>query len=79
MNLLIQLGAIDQSFNDNIFKIDQIYENKQILDLIVRGYTLCDSLHNSSSYTEQQSWNEQDCQEEISLFEFNDIFDPKTH
>ena len=30
------------------------------MDLLIRGATLCDSLHNSSSITDHKSWNDQD-------------------
>ncbi|CAD8141484.1 unnamed protein product [Paramecium octaurelia] len=86
VNLLIQLGAIDDQFNecaekkpdiDQLFSIDSVYQNKKILDLLIRGYTLCDSIHNSSSYTEQQSWNGQDDQDTLQYFEVNDLFENK--
>jgi hypothetical protein len=53
--------------------MDSLYKNKSIVDLLIRGATLCDSIHNSSSITDHKSWNEQDEQEELSYFQLNEI------
>lgn len=74
VSFLIQQGAIEaQQYAtdrmDAIFKMENLYRNKNILDLLIRGVTLCDSLHNSS----QRSWNDQDEAEDHSYFELREL------
>lgn len=38
--------------------MEAIIKNKNILDLIIREVTLQDSINNSTSLTDQFSWNE---------------------
>jgi ankyrin repeat protein len=76
VEFLVQQGAIDEQFQgnmDKIFEMESFYKNRNIVDLLIRGATLCDSIHNSSSITDHVSWNEQDEQEELSYFQLNEI------
>ena len=57
----------------SIINIDNIYKNRNILDMLIREVTLHDSINNSSSYTDHFSWNEQDHQEDQNYFNLNDI------
>lgn len=55
--------------------MEGIYKNKNILDLLVRGVTLSDSINNSSSVTDQRSWNDQEEQEDSNYLSLEELCD----
>ena len=54
--------------------MESIYKNKNILDLLIRGVTLSDSIH-SSSVNDQRSWNDQEEQEDSNYFNLQELCD----
>ena len=57
----------------NLIDIGSIYQNRNILDMIVREVTLHDSINNSSQYTENFSCNDQDNHEDAKFFSLDEL------
>ena len=54
-----------KDMKENLVDVEFLLKNRNVLDMLLREVTLCDSLHNSSSFnTDRFSWTEEDEQEE---------------